>query len=405
MREGWEHMPLSEVARENHDRVTLKPGVAYPMVGVLRDGMGLLMREPFVGGKTTYRQLTPIHPGQLILRSITAWEAPIAVATHDHGGRHVSGVFPVFDLDTSRVLPSFMALICQLPTFWQEMRERSTGSVLRRKTLSADALLQIPIDLPPIQTQQRIVDLLRSAATVHAAAHALDDHSQRALTSWLGHSYQEMATEGTAQLGDLLGLRSGPSWSRGQERSTSMDEALPVVKITNTRPDGVVDMSERLYVTDLPSTTQRLDASSLILIRTNGNRLRIGNVYRATTEVIGHAVSAFQIAAFPKTPADKDFIYWMLRTPQIQGQISAAASGTTGLGNVAISVLRKLLIPWPGGDSRTRIVELAEATSEVQREARSYDERLRQFRSAIAGDLLSGVHDIPEAYDHLLGAS
>ena len=134
MRDGWVRVPLSKVASEIHDRVRLKTGVEYPIVGVRRDGLGLLLRDPFVGGKTTYKTLTPVAAGQVVLRSITAWEAPIGVATEEHAGRYVSGVFPVFDLDTSQMLPGFMTFVCQYPVFWQEMRERSTGSVLRRKT-------------------------------------------------------------------------------------------------------------------------------------------------------------------------------------------------------------------------------------------------------------------------------
>src|SRR5450759_1439643 len=173
MRDGWEPVPLARIASQSRERVRLESGRAYRTVGVLRDGQGLFDREPFVGGRTTYRELTRIRAGQLILRSITAWEAPVGVATKAHDGSHVSGVFQVFDLDDSRVLPGYMALVCQHPPFGKEMRVRTTGTVLRRKTLNASGLLSIPISLPPLVEQRRIVDLISAMDDLRKAVLAL----------------------------------------------------------------------------------------------------------------------------------------------------------------------------------------------------------------------------------------
>jgi len=160
--DGWVETTLGDVASEFRSRTKVFPDKVYPAAGVMKEGRGLLDREPFIGGKTTYKNLTQIKGGQLVLRSITAWEAPIAVVSAEFSGRFVSGVFPVFDLDAKRILPSFMGLVCTNTTFWNEMRERCVGSVLRRKVLGAKALLEISINLPPLVEQRRIVEIVSS---------------------------------------------------------------------------------------------------------------------------------------------------------------------------------------------------------------------------------------------------
>jgi type I restriction enzyme, S subunit len=210
MRDGWEIVPLSRIASQSKERVRLESGRTYRTVGVLRDGRGLFDREPFVGGRTTYRELTPIREGQLVLRSITAWEAPVGMATEAHNGSHVSGVFPVFDLDHSRVLPDYMALVCQHQAFWEEMRVRTTGTVLRRKTLSASGLLSIPMSLPPLAEQRRIADLIGALDHAGSAYGRLRSASARARVSVMADFFASNAGP-ERRLGDVATVAQGSS--------------------------------------------------------------------------------------------------------------------------------------------------------------------------------------------------
>jgi type I restriction enzyme, S subunit len=108
-----------------------------------------------------------------------------------------------------------------------------------------------------------------------------------------------------------------------QESSIPSDDSMPVLKITNTRPDGTLDTTERAFVAGLPSSTMLLTESSLVMIRTNGNRDRIGNIYRANSVVVGCAVSAFQIVINPRDPADTEYIYYFLLGEPVQATISS----------------------------------------------------------------------------------
>ena len=90
------------------------------------------------------------------------------------------------------------------------------------------------------------------------------------------------------------------------------------------------------------------------MIRTNGKPRASGTCIAYHKLPYGCAYSAFQIGIDVEDERDVDFVYWMLRVPAIQGRISQEASGTTGLGNVAVGWLRELELPWPGTPDRER---------------------------------------------------
>ena len=138
------------------------------------------------------------------------------------------------------------------------------------------------------------------------------------------------------------------------------------------------------------------------MIRTNGNRSRIGNIYRVTPEVEGFAVSAFQIAMRAIDPNDQAFLYWYLGSPEVQDAITAAASGSTGLGNIAVGWLKQLRIPELETPERVQYTALCEAVAAVVECAEAELIRLSRLRSNLLDALLSGEHEIPESYDALL---
>ncbi|MEW2508307.1 hypothetical protein AB0878_48380 [Amycolatopsis sp. NPDC047767] len=59
-----------------------------------------------------------------------------------------------------KALPELLGLYFQTPAFWKEMQNRASGTVLRRKTISDTSFRAIPFALPPLPTQERIVEVI-----------------------------------------------------------------------------------------------------------------------------------------------------------------------------------------------------------------------------------------------------
>ena len=150
---------LREIASLSMDKVAVDADADYKIAGVLNAGRGLFWRDAIKGSETKYQTLTRLRGGQLVYRKLTAWEGPITVAPEEFDGAYVSNEFPTFDL-SSEVLSDYMRFVCMTPAFWAEMKLRTEGTAERRSRMNPEALLDLEIDLPPLEAQAEIAVLL-----------------------------------------------------------------------------------------------------------------------------------------------------------------------------------------------------------------------------------------------------
>lgn len=299
-------------------------------------------------GTTFTRRVTP---GQTLFGKRRAYQRKVAYAEFD---AICSGDILTFAADEAQLLPEFLPFLVQSNAFFDHALGTSAGS-LSPRTNWRD-LSSFEFDLPPLDEQKRIADLLwvverhklALSDAVEAVRALLDRVTAKRLAS----------LPSTARLGELATIRSGPSFAASDVHDALVDGSVPVLGIPNTRPDGTIDLDGVGYVTGLPSTVGRIDARSLILIRTNGNRKRIGNIYVPPLEAHGHAVSAFQFLMQLNNPADREYLFWVLSEAGMQDRMSDGASGTVGLGNLAVRWLNEQPIPWSDvSRDRQEIVE------------------------------------------------
>ena len=403
MRDDWIETTIGEVVQQVRRPVKVEEGVEYPLLGVRWYGEGPFLREIGVGGTIKATKLFAVESGDFIYNRLFAWKGSFGVIGTDLEGSYVSGEFPLFVTDPERSMPQFLNHVMCTSSTWTQIERESTGSTATsRNRWKEERFLDWPILLPPLEQQRRIVDLIGAVDGAHDAAVRIAA-ANRGLNRSLVSEWVSLWSGPTASLSDLARMGSGPSWKAAEETTEPGEGRVRVLGITNTPPSGAMNVIDRKYVSGLPPSTSTLTESSLVMIRTNGNRSRIGNVYRVVQDALGCAFSAFQIGLHFDTPADAAFAFWMLSAHEVQTRISESASGTTGLGNVAVRWLRELELPWPpSAVDRERAVDLFDSSDAAS--ARSEDEvaMLEATRNALVADLLSGAHEIPASYDELL---
>lgn len=268
--------------------------------------------------------------------------------------------------------------------------------------LNRDRAYDISVTVPPLRGQRRIVDLMAHLDTHLANLREEREATERLLSASLSALDSAVSGMPTVALGKVGTFRSGPSWSAKEETSHVVAGSDRVLKITNTKPDGSIDMSDETYVVGLPQASHRLGGRSLVIIRTNGNRQRIGNVYRPTGAALGCAVSAFQFSGEFRSTIDRDWTYWWLRAPARQKAMSDAASGSTGLGNLAVSWLNSLELSWPEEADRRQLIapleQLAHLTDSFSAEIAAQED----VRQSLLGSLLNGTVTLPGSYDSFI---
>lgn len=277
---------------------------------------------------------------------------------------------------------------------------RKTGTTVQ--SINVPALLGHKVRVPSLPVQRRIVDLMG-----HLDTHLANLESERislshVLDGWL-ESWMDAHPQPGEPMQSLCRFRSGPSWAAKDEHRSPGAGLTPVVKITNTRPDGSMDLSAMAYVGLLPKSTVLLNERSLIVIRTNGNRERIGNAYIPPPGGHGSAVSAFQFLGDARSVQSRDYVYWFLRSPRMQRAMSDAASGTTGLGNLAAGWLHALRLPQANDADVNEFVTVARVLEDAQSVLRKESANLRTGRRTLLYDLLSRHVEITDDYDEFIG--
>lgn len=325
-----------------------------------------------------------VKPGQTLFGKRRAYQRKVAYAEFD---AICSGDILTFEADEAQMLSEFLPFLVQSNEFFDHALDTSAGS-LSPRTNWRD-LANFDFDLPPLDEQKRTADLLWVVERHRRAVGETSQDLQRALQFQMASSLEALGS--TRRLGDVATTRSGPSFAASDVSPVAVEGSNPVLGIPNTRSNGTIDLSVVGHVSGLPASTGTVDGASLILIRTNGNRQRIGNVYLPPADAHGYAVSAFQFLMRVNDSTYREYLYWMLNTDEMQSRMSDAASGTTGLGNLAVRWLNEQVIPWPDSDAGRDSI-LAKVDTFVRAKKATGDEvaALVSLRSAFLSDVFGG---------------
>lgn len=152
-------LPLRNVMALDVERRRLDDAATYRSAGVLNAGKGVIDKGSFLGRETEYDAMNVLREGQIVMRKLTAWEGPITVVPLGFDGFVASNEFPTFTLNNA-VSPAWMKHVCRTPRLWEEMKNRVTGTVQRRKRLNPDQLLEVALPIPPREVQERVADAL-----------------------------------------------------------------------------------------------------------------------------------------------------------------------------------------------------------------------------------------------------
>jgi type I restriction enzyme S subunit len=400
LRDGWRRVALGDVARLQVERVPVEPNGRYEMAGVLNAGRGMFSRGVVAGHETSYAVLHRVRHGQLAMRKLTAWEGPMTVVPEAFDGCHLSTEFPTFALDTEALLPEFMALLCRQPSLWRQMAEHSTGSVQRRKRLSPSGLLLITIDLPPLRTQRAIVDLM---SAIHGAECAIVEvaASARRLARALRDGHFRQAGAVTDSAGSLFEITIGRQRSPGR---ASGDHLTSYLRAANVK-DGRLELTDLKAMNFPPSDQERyaLRDGDVLVTEGCGSIGQLGAAAVWRSELPGPV--CFQNTLLRVRPREgistPEYAYQWARHCFESGAFAGVASGTN-IFHIGAERARMMSVSLRSLDEQREFCAVAAPADDAAVRATEAATAARLAAEAIVGDLLSGRHEIPAAYDRFL---
>lgn len=154
--------PMAKIGsflKKSKDQIEIKDDVKYKQVTVKINNGGVIARNDGQlkkGSEIGTKRQTVVHAGQFIVSKIDARNGAFGVIPEDLEGAIVTNDFPVFDVDSTKILPQFMVLISTTPQFVEFARKCSSGTT-NRKRIDIDAFLQQVIPLPALEEQRKIL--------------------------------------------------------------------------------------------------------------------------------------------------------------------------------------------------------------------------------------------------------
>ena len=155
---GWTRVRIGTLVKQVTTRVKTQPDTEYKMAGVRWYGEGVFHRETVRGDAMSASYVTPLVVGALIYNRLFAWKASFAVVPPELADCYVSGEFPQFIPDLTRVMPEYLYLYCTREATIQAVTSASTGSsAVSRNRFKEKEFLDFEIALPPMTEQNAIV--------------------------------------------------------------------------------------------------------------------------------------------------------------------------------------------------------------------------------------------------------
>ena len=164
---AWKSVSLGSIARPSIEPVKVESGEQYANLGVKWYGEGVLAREPRLGSSIKATSLYRARAGQFIYNRMFVVEGSFAIVPECCDGTVVSGEFPLYELDNSRVDPYFVLELFKdehtLKRIEAEVIGVERGTMRSRRRWKQDQFARFEVLLPPLETQREITQVLRAS--------------------------------------------------------------------------------------------------------------------------------------------------------------------------------------------------------------------------------------------------
>jgi type I restriction enzyme S subunit len=147
---------MSELVSLREPDVTVVADGTYNFAGVYCFGRGVFAGERKTGLDFAYKCLSRLREGDFVYPKLMAWEGALGIVPPECSGLCVSPEYPVFSVNTERVLPEVLDVYFRSPSAWPQLAEISTGTNMRRRRLHPSSFLAFKMPLPPMETQRRL---------------------------------------------------------------------------------------------------------------------------------------------------------------------------------------------------------------------------------------------------------
>lgn len=269
-----------------------------------------------------------VRPGDLVVSGINVAKGAIAIYDPDATEPIAATIhYGAYIPNPARVDVRFLWWMLRSRFFQELLNEHLPGGI--KTELKAKRLLPVPVPLPTVEEQRRIVARIEEIGALIVRAHSLRSEAV-ALTKYLvenGIEVKVRPSQAKGTMSDILAMkpRSGPSFMTDRNWS-----GTPVLMPSAVSGFGI-DLSKIEYGlgTEQIRPEDRLEVGDILIARGN-KREQVGNAGVVPEEAKGWvAANLLMRTQVIKSKADPYFVVYWLRSPTMRRIVSNAMSGTS----------------------------------------------------------------------------
>lgn len=310
-----------------------------------------------------------------------------------------------FSLDLARIVPKepgrvllpFLRLVLEDTPARDFMKRVTSGTTVMH--LNTKAALGMPLAVPPIQEQRRIVDLISSIDDAIQQAHSYGSAADTAAVSLREQHFGN--PDNRVKITDLadvtMGRQRAPKYAEG-------DHLIPYLRAANVK-DGRLVLEDILQMNfDLKEQAKyRLEPGDTLVTEGCGSIDEIGASAQWAGELPGTV--AFQNTLLRVRAKDgeahPDYIHHWARYCYESGEFARIASGTN-IFHIGSTRAKEMTIRALPMSTQQEVAGVLNGLHEAATTSRKLGQRLRDLRHTTLHGLVNGVQEIPDSYDRVI---
>ena len=382
MKHNWTEAKLGELLQLNVDCVDVNSQSEFHFAGVYCFGNGLF-EKGYQNGDTSYKTFNRLHKNQIVVSKVKGWEGAIALVTDEFDGMFLSPVYPTFELiSDEKTNLKFIHYFLKQEHIWKQLLDKSKGIGARRNSVSEAQFLNLSINLPDIEIQNKIVSKIENVKYNLVEIKALKSEQFKDINNLLFSKY--------------INLIESAEWF-------PMKKVAPIIR----RP--VVLKDEALYpelgircfgngTFHKPALTGTEVATKKIFQIKKGD-LVFSNVFAweggiavAKEEDDDRYGSHRFISCVPdKEKALSEFLCYHFLSPKGLNDINACSPGGAGRNKtLGLDKLMKISIPVPPIEMQQEFVKLLEKTNAIKANHKQTEQELTELLPSLLDKAFKG---------------
>ncbi|MBK8442887.1 MAG: restriction endonuclease subunit S [Sphingobacteriales bacterium] len=371
---------LSELLIPKQLMFNVKPFDTYKQIKLRIKHQGVELRCLKKGSEIGSKQYLA-KTGQFIISKIDARNGAMGIIPDSLDNAIVTGDFLLYDFNTKLIIPQYFSYISQTPFFDNSCKICSEGST-NRVRLKLDRFLNLSIELPPIQTQEKVVLKIEKVKSRLDEIQSLREEQTKDINNLLFSKYTDLI-----ESADWLPMKEVAPIHRRQVEVNPEETYYEI---------GVRSFGRGLF--ENPSfkgsdlTWQKpfwMREGDLLFSNIKAWEGAVGLI---PAKYDGWVGSHRYITCLPNLEIiDPEFLYYYFRTFEGVEKLSSASPGTVDRNRTLNNkLLQQIEIPAPSLGLQREFVELLEKTNAIKEHHKQTEQDLTEIMPSLLDKAFKG---------------